>query len=181
MPLKLNVGVCKKLGLPGYSSVGADCHIELELEPGLLEQPEAFKSRVRAAFVAARTAVDEELARHRVEGQPGGSQTSLPSDTREHGTPPAPPANGHAHRKERHEWVGRRPAGPAVAPPPAVPRTGGDLYRWAKHRERSAPGLIRGVQSWGRARGFPGRMIDWSADQVAAAHAEATRKLEEGE
>ena len=31
MPLKLNVGVTKKLGLPEYSSVGASCNLETVL------------------------------------------------------------------------------------------------------------------------------------------------------
>jgi hypothetical protein len=35
MPLKLIADVSKKLGLPGYSSVDAICHVELELDNGL--------------------------------------------------------------------------------------------------------------------------------------------------
>ena len=46
MPLKLTAGVSKKLGLPGYSSVGAICHVELELDSRLIQQdPEAFRAR----------------------------------------------------------------------------------------------------------------------------------------
>jgi hypothetical protein len=37
MPLKLNVGVSKKLGMPEYSSVGAACNLEVELDSGLLD------------------------------------------------------------------------------------------------------------------------------------------------
>ena len=36
MPLKLNVSVSKKLGLPEYSSIGASCSLELELSEALL-------------------------------------------------------------------------------------------------------------------------------------------------
>ncbi|WP_406699452.1 hypothetical protein V5E97_11345 [Singulisphaera sp. Ch08] len=36
MPLRLNVGVSKKLGLPEYSSVGASCNLELEVDPMLI-------------------------------------------------------------------------------------------------------------------------------------------------
>ena len=32
MPLKLNVGVSRKVGLPDYGSVGASCNVEVELD-----------------------------------------------------------------------------------------------------------------------------------------------------
>ena len=64
MPLRLNVGVSKKLGLPEYSSVGATCNLELEVESRLLETDlEGFHARVRDAYVACHQAVNDELAR----------------------------------------------------------------------------------------------------------------------
>jgi hypothetical protein len=64
MPLRLNVGVSRKIGLPEYSSVGASCNVEVELDAGLLQNDlEGFHSHVKSAFVAAQEAVDEELAR----------------------------------------------------------------------------------------------------------------------
>jgi hypothetical protein len=65
MPLRLSVGVSKKLGLPGYSSIGASCQLDLEVENGLLRDPPGFRDQVRGAFAAARQAVDDELDRHR--------------------------------------------------------------------------------------------------------------------
>jgi hypothetical protein len=64
MPLKLNVGLVKKVGLPNYSSLGASCHLELELDPRLLpDHPEEFQDHVRQAFVACEQSVEEELSR----------------------------------------------------------------------------------------------------------------------
>jgi hypothetical protein len=64
MPLKLSVGVSRKLGQPGYGSLGAACGVEVELDPGLLrDDPEEFDRRARSAYAACARAVDAELAR----------------------------------------------------------------------------------------------------------------------
>jgi hypothetical protein len=64
MPLKLTVGLARKVGQPNYGSLGASCGVEVELENSLLGgDPDAFRARVRDAFVACRRAVDDELER----------------------------------------------------------------------------------------------------------------------
>ena len=64
MPLRLSVGVSRKLGQPGYGSIGAVCAVELELDPGLLrDDPEEFDRRAHSAHAACTRAVDAELAR----------------------------------------------------------------------------------------------------------------------
>ena len=75
MPLRLHVRVSKKLGLSAYSSIGAICHLEVELDHGLLLDPAAFRDRARDAFLAAEQAVDDELARLRVDGEPDEAMT----------------------------------------------------------------------------------------------------------
>jgi hypothetical protein len=63
MPLKLNVGLMKKIGQPRYGSLCASCHVEVELESSLLElDAEAFHERARKTFAACRRAVETELA-----------------------------------------------------------------------------------------------------------------------
>jgi hypothetical protein len=38
MPLTLNVGISKKVGLPDFGSVGATCNVSVELDAGLADQ-----------------------------------------------------------------------------------------------------------------------------------------------
>jgi hypothetical protein len=58
MPLKLNVGLSKKVGLPDYGSLGASCHVEVELEGSLIHHDlESFQRHVKNAYVACHQAV----------------------------------------------------------------------------------------------------------------------------
>lgn len=65
MPLRLNIGLSKKLGLPDYGSLGASCNVDIELDAAFLQtDPEAFQRHARNAYDACRRAVQEELSRH---------------------------------------------------------------------------------------------------------------------
>jgi hypothetical protein len=69
MPMKLNVGVSRKIGQPDYGSLGATCIVEVELSSSLLQGDlEGFHRQVRAAYDACRQAVSDELARNQSAG-----------------------------------------------------------------------------------------------------------------
>ena len=101
MPLKLTVGLSKKVGLPNYGSLGATCGLEIELASSALHaDPEGFERQVRDAFAACAQAVQEELDRHR-------PPPSVPS-TIGHHNPDGP--EGDAGSRVENPVRPRRPA-----------------------------------------------------------------------
>jgi len=61
----------------------------------------------------------------------------------------------------------------------SVPRSGRALFAWTKDQEqRHEVGLLKYLNGWAKLLDYPGRMVDWDADQVSQAYAEACRKLQ---
>jgi hypothetical protein len=59
-----------------------------------------------------------------------------------------------------------------------VPKTGKALFAWCKDAEQKYEvGLLKYLNGWSKLQEFPGRMVDWDADQVSLAYAEGVRKL----
>jgi hypothetical protein len=114
MPLKLTVGLARKIGQPNYGSLGASCGVEVELESNLFRgDPDAFRARVRDAFLACRRAVDDEL--ERLQSSPDASK-----------------ANGNAeHSGSNGPWPSNG-NGPTSPQPPS---TNGDVRRAATPRQ----------------------------------------------
>jgi hypothetical protein len=91
MPLKLNVGLSKKIGLPDYGSLGASCHVEVELDGFLLQHDvDTFHRHVKNADVACAQAVNDELARERT-GDQATHQETVAAEV----PPPHSPPNGN--------------------------------------------------------------------------------------
>src|SRR5439155_7086344 len=61
MPLRLNVGLNRKVGEVNYSSRGASVNLELELDGALVAEPQKLHERIRQLFGLVRTALAEEL------------------------------------------------------------------------------------------------------------------------
>jgi len=93
MPMTLNVGLSKKVGLPDYGSVGASCSVQVELDAQLLRDDlDGFHAQVRNAYAACRQAVHDELSRHQTNGisqQPIANHDASTGRTGRH--------NGHGH------------------------------------------------------------------------------------
>jgi hypothetical protein len=61
MPLKINVGISRKIGEENYGSKGANINIEMELDGSLANDPGKLQGRIRQMFDLVRESVGEEL------------------------------------------------------------------------------------------------------------------------
>ena len=73
MPVRINVGLSKKVGQENFGSLGATCHVEFEIDGGYDNgSTDRFQDAVRRAYAACREAVESELSAHE-----GGSKPQL--------------------------------------------------------------------------------------------------------
>ena len=61
MPMKLNVGLSRKVGEANYGSRGASVNLEQEVDATLINEPQRLQERIREMFDLAKAAIDEEL------------------------------------------------------------------------------------------------------------------------
>ena len=139
MPLKLNVGVSRKVGLPDYGSVGATCNIEVELDGSLLKgNLEVFHAQVRHAYGAARQAVQDELARL----QAAGTQASTKPSARD-AVNGSGPGDGHARGNGEAVLAGRTTAEGPRSGKPATASQVSAIRSIARQREVDLVAILR--------------------------------------
>jgi hypothetical protein len=108
VPLRLNVGVSRKVGLPDYGSVGASCNVEVEVDANLIDRDlDAFHARVRDVYVACHQAVHDELARLQSPVEPPRETPAPPPRAASNGQPAG---NDHADRPAAGRSRPRSPA-----------------------------------------------------------------------
>ena len=89
MPMRLNVGLSKKIGLPDYGSLGASANLELELDSGAIGDPDRLRQQVRHLFGLAKASVEEELNQQQA-GMPNAGGDAHSRDPHNNGN-----RNGH--------------------------------------------------------------------------------------
>ena len=110
MPIKTNVGISRKIADNNNGSRGASVNLEVELDSGLIQEPQRFLDRIRQVFRLAQQAVDEELARHqpgngtasRATNGAGNGQTAQPSNSGTNGNGQATNGNGQRNGSKGH-------------------------------------------------------------------------------
>ena len=61
MPVKLNIGLSRKVGEANFGSRGASVNLEVELDSGIVSDQQRFQERVRALYAQARKSINAEL------------------------------------------------------------------------------------------------------------------------
>jgi hypothetical protein len=100
MPLKLSIGLSRKVGQPDFGSLGASCGVEIELESSLLDRDrEGFHRRVRELYALCAQAIAEELASHQRTAPAPHVNSRGPQERNGHAN--GAPQNGSRSRADR--------------------------------------------------------------------------------
>jgi hypothetical protein len=100
MPLKLNVGLSRKVGEANYGSRGASVNVEMELDSSVVAEPGKLQERIRQLFGVVRASLAEELSGNG--HAPAGSNHPV-SDGQSNGN-----GNGNGHENAGQQKEPRR-------------------------------------------------------------------------
>ena len=127
MPMKLNVGLSRKVGEANYGSRGATVNLELEVDSTLVAEPERLQERIRELFGLAKASIDEEL-----HVEPTQTAATAQRSTAQPATPPRQPHANGRNGASRSTTTGYRSNGngrqPSNNPPPATASQGRALH-----------------------------------------------------
>ena len=118
MPVKLNIGLSRKVGEANFGSRGASINLEVELDIGTLNDADQLRERVRDLYELARQSVDDELHRAADDRNPAPRADEL-SVNRLHGhsgnghAANSVPRNGHAVNSQTNGTSNRHANGRA--------------------------------------------------------------------
>jgi hypothetical protein len=166
--MKLTLAVHRKEGRPGYGSEGASAEITLDLsEATVSDNPLSLIQEAQRVYGLLDSLVADQLAKSAADVEPSARRPPEPEpwENPVHcngsmagivaGNNSRPPARQPARQEPRDD----------------TPRDGRQLIAWARRREESGecPGLFRRLTAYGKAVGFPSRVVEWTPDDVAAA------------
>ena len=99
--MRINIGFSRKVGEANFSSRGGSVNLEVEVESGLVRDPDALQSKIDYLFDVAKASVDAQIAAERN----GSSVPSMSNDTcRHNGTDNV---NGHSNGNGSRRTSGR--------------------------------------------------------------------------
>ena len=162
MPMKLNVGVLRRVGLPDYGSLGASCNLELELDASLLERNlEGLHERIRGAYAAAHQAVQDELAR--LQAPKVESREKLSNRSTANGSASS---NGHERADGRDAPARQGESEKARSPKPATPNQVQAIHSIARRQDVDLVAILRQEYEVDRAEELTLRQASSLIDQL---------------
>ena len=88
--LKLNIGFNRKVGEANYGSRGASVNLEIEVESGLVREPDKLQAKIDYLFNLAKTSVDAQL------GDNGHVESARATNTPNNNGTEGQNGNGHS-------------------------------------------------------------------------------------
>lgn len=132
MPLKLNVGLSRKVGEANYGSRGATVNLELEVDSTLVAEPDRLQEHIRDLFGLAKSSIDEELQTEPAPPPPNGQRANGPSSQ-------SHTSNRNGNSTNGNRYAGRRSANPPAATASQVRA----LHAIAKSQRLDLAALVR--------------------------------------
>jgi hypothetical protein len=90
MPLRVNVGLSRKVGEANYGSRGASVNVEMELDAAMIGEPARLQEQIRKMFATVRTSLAEEL----IGNGHAPAKATRPEPPRTNGEKPPASSNG---------------------------------------------------------------------------------------